>query len=151
MHLFHVHDAAYCGSSQDHGDPSHEVGQIQDYEGYLVFIIALDSIYLNPYDDVANSLSEDVSHACTDDSSAHKVQERPSVQGVIFNETWHNGVDLGTIVQEGHASLSVDSYLGYILDSIPLIKGAGIQEGSLCLTFYTLSVLSWGTFVGSPF
>ena len=34
-------------------DPSHEVGQIQDYEGYLILIIALDSIYLNPYDDVS--------------------------------------------------------------------------------------------------
>ena len=46
---YHIcNDAAYCGGSQDHGDPSHKVGQIWDYEGYLILIIALDSIYLNP-------------------------------------------------------------------------------------------------------
>ena len=71
--FYHIHDLAYCGGSQDHGDLSHEVGQIWDYEGYLVLIIALDSVYLNPYDDVANRSSEGVSQACADDSSAHEV------------------------------------------------------------------------------
>ena len=76
---------------------------------------------------------------------------RPDVQGVIFNETWHNGVDFGLIVQEGHASLSIDSYPGYVLDHVPSIKGVGIQEGSLGLMFYTSGVLSWSTFSGVAF
>ena len=70
---YHIHDAAYHGDSQDHGDLSHKVGQIQDYEGYLILIIALDSIYLNPYDDVANRTSKGVSQACTDDLPAYEV------------------------------------------------------------------------------
>ena len=41
------------GVSQDHRDPSHKVGQIWDYMGYLILTIALDSIYLNPDDDIA--------------------------------------------------------------------------------------------------
>ena len=64
---------AYSGGSQDHRDLSHKAGQIWDYKGYLIPIIALDSIYLNLYDDVANRSSEGVSQACADDSSAHEV------------------------------------------------------------------------------
>ena len=117
----------------------------------MILIIALDSIYLNPYDVIANRLSEGVSQACADDSSAHEVWERPHVQGVILNKPWHNGVDLGTIVQDSHASFSIDSYPGYVLNPIPSIKGIGIHEGSLCLAFYALAVPSWGTFSGVTF
>ena len=70
---YHIYNKAYCGGSQDHRDPSHKVGQIQDYVDYLILIIALDTIYLNMYVDIANRLSEGVSQACADDSSAHKV------------------------------------------------------------------------------
>ena len=123
---YHIHDAAYCGGSQDHGDPSCEVGQIQDYKGYLILTTALDSIYLNPYDDIANKLSEGVSQACTDDSSAHEVGERHDIQRVISNEPWHKGVDLGAIVQESHVSLPIDSYPGHILNPVSSVKGARI-------------------------
>ena len=143
---YHIHDVVYHGGSQDHGDPSCEVGQIWNYEGYLVLIMALDSIYLNPYDDIANRSSEAVSQACIDDLSTYKVWERPNIQRVIFDEPWHNGVDLGTVVQESHAYLPIDSYSGYVLDPVPLVKWVRIQEGSLHLVFYTLGVLSWGTF-----
>ena len=71
--FYHIHDVAYSGGSQNHGDLNHNVGQIWDYEGYLILIIALDSIYLNPYDDVANRLIEGVSQACADYSSAYEV------------------------------------------------------------------------------
>ena len=59
--LDHIHDMAYYGGSQDHRDPNHEVRQIWDYQGYLILIMALDSIYLNPYDDIANRLSKCIS------------------------------------------------------------------------------------------
>ena len=144
--FYHFHNAAYHRGFQDHGDPSHEVGQIQDYEGYLILIIALDSIYLDLYDDIVNRSSEGVSQACADDSPAYKVWERPNIQRVIFNEPWHNGVDLGAIVQESHVSLPIDFYSGHILDPLPTVKGPGIQEGSLHLAFYSLGVMSWGTF-----
>ena len=71
--FYHIHDAAYCGGSKDHGDLSHEGGQVQDNKGYLILIVALDSIYLNPYDDIANGSNQDVSQACTDDSSAYEI------------------------------------------------------------------------------
>ena len=154
VHLFlslsyHIHNAAYCGGSQDHRYPSQEAAQIQDYEGYLILIIALDSIYLNPYDDVTNRSSEGLSQASADDSSVHEVWKRPHMQGVILNKSWHNGVDMDTIVQESHAYLSVDSYPGYVLNPIPFIKGARIQEGSLVfcilsLGFSILGHLLWG-------
>ena len=127
------------------GTQTHEVGQIWNYEGCLI-LIALDSIDLNLYDDIANRSSEGVSQACTDDSPAYKVWERPNVQRVIFNKPWCSGVDLGTIVQESHASLPIDSYSGHILDPILLVKGVGIQEGSLHLAFYAWGVPSLGTF-----
>ena len=132
------------------GTQSHKVGQTWDYEGYLILIIALVSIYLNPYDDIANRSSEGVSQACTDNSSAHKVQERPHAQGVILNEPCHYGVDLGVIVQESHASHSTDSYPDYVLNPVPLIKGARIQKGSLCLTFYALGSHPGIPLAGSP-
>ena len=65
-----------------------------------MLIIALESIYLNPYDDVTNRSSESVSKDCADDSSAHEVQERLHIQEVNLNKPWHNGVDFGAIVQE---------------------------------------------------
>ena len=52
--LYHVHNVAHHGGSQNHGDLGHKVGEIWDYQGYLILIIALDSIYLNPYDDIAH-------------------------------------------------------------------------------------------------
>ena len=125
---------------------SHEVGPIWGYKGYLILIIAPDSFYMNQYDDVANRLSESVSQDCTDDSSAHRVWERPNIQVMIFHEPLHNGVDLGAIVQESHAPLPIDSHPGYILDPVPLVKGVRIQEGSLHLASFTLGVSSWGTF-----
>ena len=45
---------AYCGDSQNHWGPCHKVGQIWDHQGYLILIIALDSIYLNLYENVAH-------------------------------------------------------------------------------------------------
>ena len=63
--FYHIHDAAYCGGSRDHRNLSHEAGQVQGYEGYLILIIALDYIYLNLYDDIANRSSQGVSQVCT--------------------------------------------------------------------------------------
>ena len=65
---------------------------------------------------------------------------------MVFNVPWLNGVNLCAIVQESHAALSINSYPGYILNPVPLVKGVRIQEGSLCLAFYVLGNLSWGTF-----
>ena len=137
---------AYCGGSQNHGDLNCKVGQVWDYKGYLILIIALDSIYLSPYDDVANRLSESVSQACADDSSTYEVWERPDMQRVRFNKLWHDSVELCTIVQESHAALPIGSYSGYVLNPIPSVKGIGIQEGSLGLASYAWGVLSWDTF-----
>ena len=139
---YHIHEAAYHGGSQEHEGPSLKVGQIQDYEGYLMLIIALDSIYLNPYNDIANRLSEGVSQM----THLSMRSEIGPTSRVIFNEPWHNGVDLGTIVKESHPSLPIDSYSGYILNPVPSVKGVRIQEGSLHLAFYALGVPSWSTF-----
>ena len=51
--LYHIHYTVFHRGSQDHGNPSCEVRQIQDYLGFLILIITLDSIYLTQYDDVA--------------------------------------------------------------------------------------------------
>ena len=45
--------------------------QIQVHQGYLILIIALDSIHLNLYDDVAHRLGKHIPQAYTGDSSAH--------------------------------------------------------------------------------
>ena len=49
-------------------------------------------------------------------------------------------------MKKGHTALSIDPYLSYAFNPIPLEKGAGIQEGSLCAAFYALGIPSWGTF-----
>ena len=131
--------------SQDHGDPSHKIKQFLDNEGYLIFIIALESFYLNPYNDIAKGSSEGISQTFPDYSSTYDVRERLNIQRVSFNELWCDGADLSTIVQESHTALPIDPYSGYILDPVPLGKRIGIQEGCLSLTFYTQGVLSWDT------
>ena len=147
LSLFHhIHDATYYRGSKDHRDPSHEVGQVWVNEGYLILIIALHSIYLNLYHDVTNGSREGVSQACTDNSSAHQVCERPHIQEMDLNELWCDSVDLCTIAQESHTAIPVDSYSGYVLDSVPMGKGINIQEGSLGMVFYTQVVPPWGAF-----
>ena len=52
--LFHdIHNVDYGGEPQDSRDPFCEFQLIQDKQGYLVLIIALDSIYLNPGNNIA--------------------------------------------------------------------------------------------------
>ena len=65
---------------------------------------------------------------------------------MAFDKIWSDGVYLCTIVKEGHTALSINPYLGYVFDPIPLVEGIGIQGGGLCVTPYTLGVPSWGTF-----
>ena len=43
----------YCRSPQNNRDLQHKIWQVQDYQGYSIFIIALDSVHLNLYDDIA--------------------------------------------------------------------------------------------------
>ena len=62
---------AYCRDSQNDRDPCHEVGQIWDDQGYLILIIAPDSVYLNPYDDVAHRMGKHIPEAYIGDTSAH--------------------------------------------------------------------------------
>ena len=45
----------------------------------------------------------------------------------------------------------INSYPGYILNSISLVKGIRIQEGSPYSAFYTLGILSWVTFGAAVF
>ena len=63
-----------------------------------------------------------------------------------FDETWHDGVYLCTIVKEGNTALSINPYPGHVFNPIPSLERVGIQEGSLCLMSYALGVPSWGAF-----
>ena len=77
--LYHIHIAAYCGGFQDQGDLSCEAGQIWDYQGYLILIIALDSVYLNPYDDVAHQSGKHIPQAYAGNLSAYEVWEGSNI------------------------------------------------------------------------
>ena len=56
----------------------------------------------------------------------------------------HNGIYLHAIIKEGHTALSIDLYLGCILDPMPSLEGVRIQEGSLCMLLYALGAPSGG-------
>ena len=45
--------------------------QIWDHQGYLILIIALDSIHLNPYDNIAYRSGKCIPHAYTGDSPTY--------------------------------------------------------------------------------
>ena len=45
--------------------------KIWDHQGYLILIIALDFIHLNPYDDVAHRSGKSIPYAYTGNSSTH--------------------------------------------------------------------------------
>ena len=61
-------------------------------------------------------------------------------------EIWHDSIYPHAIIEKVHTALSVNPYLGYIFDPIPLVEGIGIQEGSLHTVPYALGIPSWGTF-----
>ena len=53
LSLFHdIYDVAYGGGSQNNGNPFCKIQWIHDYQGYLVFIVAQESIHLNLDNDV---------------------------------------------------------------------------------------------------
>ena len=65
---------------------------------------------------------------------------------MILNKTQYDIIYLHAVIEEGYAALSVNPYLEYIFDPIPLVEGIRIQEGSLYMMSYALGILSWGTF-----
>ena len=56
----------------------------------------------------------------------------------------HDGIYLGTIVQESHATFPIYLHLSYILNPVPSLGGVQIQEGSLWGGFYASWVSFWG-------
>ena len=60
---------------------------------------------------------------------------------------WHDGIYLGTIVQEGHTTFPIYPHFSYIFDPVPLLKGVQIQEGSLQSSLYALGASIWELFV----
>ena len=50
-----------------------ELGQVWDYKGYLILIIGLDSVYLNPYDDVADWSGDCISKDYTGNLTTYEV------------------------------------------------------------------------------
>ena len=59
---------------------------------------------------------------------------------------WHDGIYLGTIVQEGHTTFHIYPHFSYIFDPVPLLKGVQIQERSLWSGFYALGASVWRLF-----
>ena len=121
--------------------------KVQDYEGYLIFIIALNSIYLNPDHDVAQQYCVGVAQPHTGNFGAHKVSNWPYLQWMINYIFWHDGIYLGTIVQVGHTTFPIYLHFSYIFDPAPSLKRVHIQEGSLQGGFYTSGASVWGLFV----
>ena len=64
---------------------------------------------------------------------------------MAFNKIWSDGFYLCSGIKEGHTALSINPYLGYVFDPIPLVEGIRIQEGILCAMPCALCVPSWGT------
>ena len=59
----------------------------------------------------------------------------------------HDGIYLGTIVQESHTTFSIYLYSGYVFDPLPSLKRVQIQEGSLQGGFDALRACAWGLFM----
>ena len=64
----------------------------------------------------------------------------------MLKECFSTNLGVITVNEKGHTALSIDPYLSYIFNPIPLEKGARIQEGSLFVPSYALCIPSWGTF-----
>ena len=56
----------------------------------------------------------------------------------------HDGIYLGTIVQEGHTTFPIYPHFSYVFNPIPLLKGVWIQEGSLEIGFNASGATVWG-------
>ena len=66
---------------------------------------------------------------------------------MTFHITGCDSIYLHAIIKESHSVLSIDLHLGFVLDSIPMLKGIRIQEESLSALSYTLGASSWGVSV----
>ena len=49
---------------------------------------------------------------------------------------WHDGIYLGDVVQEGHATSPIYLHFTYILNPVPSLERVWIQEESLQGVFY---------------
>ena len=68
-------------------------------------------------------------------------------QRVITYVLRHDGVDLGTIVQDSQTTLLIYPHSSYILSPMSLLKGVWIQEGSLWGGFHATTASIWGIFM----
>ena len=59
----------------------------------------------------------------------------------------HDGIYLGAIVQEGHATFPIYLHFSYVLNPVPLLERVWIQEASLQGGFYTSGASFCGLFV----
>ena len=69
--LNHIYNVAYCGSPQNNGYLFYNIWQVQYYQGYLILIIALDSVHLIRYGNVAYQLGKCITQTHTGDPSAN--------------------------------------------------------------------------------
>ena len=70
--LHHINYAADGRGPQDNGDSGCEVRYVQNYQGYLVFVITLNSIYLNLDNNIAQWSCIGITQPYTGDFSPRK-------------------------------------------------------------------------------
>ena len=113
----------------------------------MIFNIAQNSVYLNPDYDIAQWPCVGIAQPHAGDFGPYEVSNWLHMQQVIIYVPQHDGIDLGTIVQESHTTVPIYPHSSYVFNPIPLLKGVWIQEGSLQSGFYASGASVRGIFM----
>ena len=97
---------------------------------HSIFVIAPNSFYLNPYDDVTQGLEEYSSKAIYTQGDIGQVNQGTNIQRTNLNELWGHHIDGWATSQKNPTVPTINPDLGYILRPTSLSKWIGVQEGN---------------------
>ena len=123
---------------------SRKIRKVQDYWGYLIFIITPNSVYLNWNHDVAQWSCAGIAQPHTDDFVAHKVGNWSPLQWMIDYIFRCDGIYLGTVVQESHTAPPFIFTLAMFPNLYHCWKGSRFKKGVCEMVFTPLKSLSGG-------
>ena len=126
-HSCHIHDITFMmqlivGVPKIMGTCAANFDKSEDHQGYLILIIALDSIHLKPYDDIAHRSGKCIPQVYT----GNCIHPLGLTEGSTSREWFSTKHSMMVIIcmhcylRRDHATLSINPYPGYICNPIPL-------------------------------
>ena len=139
-----VDDPIDGGCTQSNQYSGAKNGRVRHNERYLIFVIAPNSFYLNPYDDVTQGQGEYSSETIDAQGTISQVTQSTNIQRMSLNEPLGQCINVQSTIQKSPTALTISLDQGCVLG--PTLPSK-VNWGSGRELFET-SLGSWGLIQG---